>query len=176
MSVMKDKPVKGEKFWRTGALILLCGLVYYFSYDHGRQEVEARIESVRREAAAEMEIQRQEILRLQKLTAECRNGGGENAAAPSGLIERIPLRVNQSRIVFDGRLVITLLKVENIEGKALVQLNNIVEEKISAQEIMAGGAWRFHFDGRPWALVLSGLSMSSVSLNLMELKNESPEI
>ena len=92
------------------------------------------------------------------------------------MIEGIPLRVNQSRIVFDGRLVITLLKVENIEGKALVQLNNIVEENISSQEIMAGGAWRFDFDGRPWALVLSGLSMSSVSLNLMELKNESPEI
>ena len=168
---MKNKPVKGDKLWRTAALILLCGLVYYFSYDHGRQEMAGRLESVRRQANEELENQRREILRLQALADECRNGAGEAAASP-GAIERIPLRVNQSRIIFGGRMVVTLLKVESLENKALVQINFMDEEKITAEEIMAGGAFRFTFDGRPWALVLSGLSMSSVSLNLMELKNE----
>lgn len=171
---MQKKTVKGERLWRTAALILLCGLVYYFSYDHGRQEVELRLDAVRRQAADDLELQRLEIMRLQKLLRECR-GGPEEGTAPAA-IERISLRVNQSRIIFDGRLVLTLLKVESAENKAVVQLNFLEEEKLTAEEIMAGGAMRFDFEGRGWALVLSGLSMSSVNLNLMEMKNEAPEL
>lgn len=169
---MRDKPVKGDKLWRTAALILLCGLVYYFSYDHGRQEMERRMESISRQALEELELQRDEIVRLRKLLSECRDGGSDTPAVPPGSIERFTLRANQSRIVFDGRLVVTLLKVESADNKALVQLNFIDEERLVSEELMAGGAFRFKLEDRAWALVLGGLSMSSVSLNLMEIKNE----
>lgn len=168
---MQEKPIKGDKFWRTAALVLLCGLVYFFSYDHGRKEAERKVEAVRRQAAADLELQRQEIIRLQNLLKECRNDSEEGPR--TGAMERITLRVNQSRIFFEGRLVLTLLKVESAESRALVQLNFIDDERVTAEEIMAGGAIRFELDGRNWALVLSGLSLSSVNLNLMELNAES---
>jgi len=168
---MKEKPIKGDKFWRSAALILLCGLVYFFSYDHGRKETERRVESIRSQASADLELQRQEILRLQNLLKECRGGLAEEAPR-AGSMERMTLRVNQSRIVFDGQLVLTLLRVEGAENRAVVQLNFLDEERVTAEEVMAGGAIRFELDGRNWALVLSGLSLSSVTLNLMELNTE----
>lgn len=166
-----EKPVKGDKIWRGAALALLCGLVYYFSYDQGRQSATFRLEALRREAGAEAQVQRQEILRLRAALAEC----GRTAAPATGPeappLDRIPLKTNQSRFLFGGRLVITLLKVESADSRASVQLNFIDEERLLAAELAAGGSLKFTLDGRSWAVVVSALSLSTATLNLVELKD-----
>ncbi|MDR1043558.1 MAG: hypothetical protein LBP33_00345 [Candidatus Adiutrix sp.] len=166
---LKEKDIKGDKIWRSAALIVLCGLVYFFSYDHGRQSLKPpleRLEAYRQEASLELENQRREILRLQAALAEC---DVQNDLAPS--LDRIPLKVNQSRILFGGRLVLTLLKVDSAESRAAVQLNFIEEERLVTRELAAGGSLRFALDGRDWAVVISALSLSTANLNLVELRD-----
>ena len=165
----RGKDVKGDKVWRSAALIVLCGLVYFFSYEQGRQSLKPsleKLEAYRQEAGLELTNQRREILRLQAALADC---DIQNSQTPS--LDRIPLKVNQSRILFGGRLVLTLLKVESSESRAVVQLNFIEEERLVTQELAAGGSLRFSLDGRSWAVVISSLSLSTANLNLVELRD-----
>lgn len=164
--MVADKQVKGDKFWRSAALLFLCALVYYFSYDHGRKSVLPSLEALKTETVQELENQRLEILRLRAALAEC---DLKTAEQPPSL-DRLPLRVNQSKILFNGRLVVALLKVENTEGTAVVQLNFVEEGRIVVEELATGGSLRFDMDGQNWAIVLSALQISSANLNLVELK------
>lgn len=164
---MAEKPVKGDKIWRGTALVVLCGLVYYLSYDHGRQSVLPQMEKLRLEAVAAAEGQRREIARLTAALADC---GASAPVVETTPLDRISLKVNQSRILFNGQLVVTLLHVENTENKALIQLNFIEEERLVSEELAAGGTAKFTVEERNWALVLSALSLSTVNLNLVELK------
>ncbi len=168
-----EKPVRGDKIWRSAALLLLCVLVYHFSYDQGRQSSAIRLEALRREAETEAQVQRREILRLRAALAECDRKKAAPAAAPeTPPLDRIPLKTNQSRILFGGRLVITLLAVESADNRASVQLNFIDEERLLAAELAAGGSLKFTLDGRPWAVVVSALGLSTATLNLVELKDQ----
>lgn len=158
-----EKQVKGDKFWRGLALILLCGLVYYLSYDNGRKDARAEMESLRRQAVAMAEDQRQEIMRLQGELANC----GPRGAGDQSLWNRLPLRTGQSRIIFNNRLVLTLLKVENADNRALVQLNFIEEERLATEEMGAGTSLKFSLNGQEWALVLSTLAQSSANFDII---------
>jgi len=169
---MAEKQVRGDKFWRSAALVVLCALVYYFSYDQGRQAAEMQLQTDIKQSIAELDNQRREIVRLQAALSEC----GRNASTgetPS--LDRIPLRVNQSRILFGGRLVVTLLKVDSGENKARIQLNFIEQERLVAEDLMAGGSLRFTMNEQNWAMVVSALSISTANLNLVELKNDLSE-
>jgi len=150
--------------------VILCALVYLFSYDHGRQSVLPRLEAVEKQAVAELDNQRREIVRLQAALAEC---GRNVAAGETPSVDRFPLRVNQSKILFGGRLVVTLLNVDSGENKARVQLNFIEQERLAAEDLMAGGSLRFTMDSQNWAVVVSALSISTANLNLVELKEAS---
>lgn len=166
---MADKQVRGDKIWRSAALAFLCLLVYYFSYDHGRQSMRPKLEAVEKQAIAELSLQRREIVRLQAALAEC----GRDAPADEPLpLNRFPLKINESKILFGGRLVVTLLEVDNPENKARIQLNFIEQERLLAKDLIAGGSLRFAMDGRSWAVVVSALSLSTANLNLVELKND----
>jgi len=169
--VEKDKPVKGDRFWRSLALLVLCGLVFYFSYDLGRKSIQPRLDRLSREAGEELANQRREIFRLQSALAECSTQVMEQAP-----LDRIPLKVNQSKILFGGRLVVTLLKVESSNNLAVVLLNFIDESRLITQELVAGGSLRFTLDDRHWAVVVSALSLSTATLNLVELKEPPPEL
>ncbi|MDR2947479.1 MAG: hypothetical protein LBV79_12145 [Candidatus Adiutrix sp.] len=172
---MADKQVRGDKFWRSAALLILCALVYYISYDQGREavqgrllEAEARLAAVEKQAAADLENQRREIIRLQSALTE--RNRQESGDAPS--VDRLPLRVNQSRILFGGRLVVTLLRVDSENDLARIQVNFIEEEQLAAENLPAGGSLRFTMDGQNWALVVSALTLSTATLNLVELKSD----
>lgn len=167
MKTSEEKARAGRR-WRGAVLIALCGLVYLLSFDQGRQAERLRLEEALRESAQEMEARDQEILRLKAELAEDR---GRPAAGPDGPLDRVTLRVNQSRLLFNNRLVLTLLKVDSSENRAVVQLNFLKEEVLRAEELVAGGSFRFQFDGRAYALVLGSLSISTANLNLVELKD-----
>lgn len=170
----------GDKIWRTVALLILCGLVYYFSYDQGRDAVRRDYNAVREEAGSELEAQRREITRLRSALAECVREAQPAAetsppppapTAPPAQVERLVLRAGQSRIIFDGQLVVTLLQVAGTENRVLIQLNFLEEERLIAESLASGGSLKFSLDNRNWALVASSMSISSATLNLVELKN-----
>ncbi|UQZ89061.1 hypothetical protein C4J81_07560 [Deltaproteobacteria bacterium Smac51] len=171
----------GDKIWRGTALVILCGLVYYFSYDHGRDAINKDLASLRQEAAQELEVQRREIMRLRSALAECAQEKMTASAAaapvsspvettPPPPVERLVLRSGQSKIIFDGELVVTLLQVAGTENRALIQLNFLEEERLVTENIGSGGSMKFTLDNRNWALVASSMSISSATLNLVELK------
>lgn len=163
---MPEKEVKDDRWWRGAVLIVLCSLVYLLSYDQGRQSIRPSLEEARRVSAQETEARDLEIRRLEVALKECR----ERPEARDGVPDRISLRVNQSRILFNGRLVISLLEVDRPENLAVLQFNFLKEEKLLLQKLAAGGSFRFSLDDRNWALVASSLSISSANLNLVELK------
>lgn len=147
-------------------MVVLCGLVYLLSYNQGRESLRPELENLRRKSALETEASDLEIRRLRAALTEC----GERAPVRDRPLDRIPLRVNQSRILFSGRLVVSLVEVNRPENQAALQLNFIQEERLLVSKLAAGGSFRFTLDDRNWALVLSSLSTSSANLNLVELK------
>jgi hypothetical protein len=185
---MKDmaKRETGDKIWRGVALVILCALVYYFSYDQGRDAVRNNYDAFKQEASRELEAQSREIMRLSAALAECsREKPPAQAAAgaapppppspaetaPPAAVERLLLRSGQSKIIFDGQLVVTLLQVAGTENRALIQLNFLEEERLVTENLATGGSLKFTLDNRNWALVASSMSVSSATLNLVELKN-----
>ncbi len=169
---------KTDKIWRGAALIILCGLVYYFSYDHGREAMRQDYDSLREEAGRELESQKREIMRLAAALAACTREASQASAppapapaAPPAQAERLVLRSGQSKIIFDGQLVVTLLQVAGTENRVLLQLNFLEEERLITESLAAGGSLKFTLDNRKWALVPSSMTISSATLNLIELKN-----
>ncbi len=146
--------------------MLLCGLVYFFSYDHGRRSISPQFENYKIEAAALLNDQRLEILNLHAALAGCQ----AQVTPDSASADRLALRINQSRLLFNGRVVLTLLRVDSADSKALVQLNFIEEGCLVQEELQAGGSLRFTQDGSSWAVVVSSLALSSANFNLVELK------
>lgn len=160
--------VKGDKFWRSLALICLCALVYYFSYDHGRKDMRREMEKLRQTAISAAEEQRGEILRLSQALEQC--GNRENTTSDDW--ERFPLKAGQSNIIFGGRLVVTVLKVENVENMASVQLNFIDEGRLETKDMGAGTSFDFTLGGENWTLVLSLMAQSSVNFTLIKKEPE----
>lgn len=164
---MADKELRNDKIWRSVVLIILSSLIYLLSFYQGRQSLQPQMEDLRRERSLETEASDQEIRRLRAALADCGERAPVRAAGP---LDRIPLRVNQSRILFNGRLVVSLLEVNRPENQAALQINFIQEERLLISKLAAGGSFRFTLDDRNWALVVSSLSTSSANLNLVELK------
>jgi hypothetical protein len=173
----------GDKIWRGIALVILCALVYYFSYDQGRDAARNDYDSLKQEASRELEAQSREIRRLSSALAECAREKPPAAPAavaappppaeeaPPSPVERLLLRSSQSKIIFDGQLVVTLLQVAGTENRALLQLNFLEEERLVTENLATGGSLKFTLDERSWALVASSMSISSATLNLVELKS-----
>ncbi len=152
---METKPVKGDKLWRGLALLVLCALVYYFSYDHGRQEVLPRLEAAR----SELRIQQQHILHLRNQLEECQG----LRQLPTQ--EAITLKTKQSRFLFGQRLVLTLLDVT--EDGARIQLNFIEAGELLTKTLAAGASFNFRLDQKEWALVAANLTFSTANFNLI---------
>lgn len=163
---MSLKEIGNDKLWRGGLLIVLCSLVYLLSYDQGRQSLRPEVEESRRERALETEARDREIRRLRETLAACE----ERTAARDEPLDRLTLRVHQSRLLFNGRLVVTLLEADRPGNLATLQFNFIQEEELLLKKLAAGGSFRFKLDGRNWALVVGTLSTASAGLNLVELK------
>lgn len=176
------KRESGDKIWRGIALLILCGLVYYFSYDQGRDAMRGNYEALKAESTRELEAQSREIMRLTAALVGCARETPAPAAAPPpppppaesappAAVERLTLRSGQSKILFDSQLVVTLLQVAGTENRALIQLNFLEEERLFTENLATGGSMKFTLDERSWALVATSMSGSSVVINLVELKS-----
>jgi hypothetical protein len=92
------------------------------------------------------------------------------AEAQTG-VGRIALKANQSRTLFEGRLILSVLAIDSEAGRVMVQLNFVRENRQVAKELAAGGSLGFSLGDRDWAVVVAGLTLTTANLNLMEIKN-----
>ena len=159
----------GPQWGRLVLLAALCALVYYISYDHGQASLRPRLEERERQALEERDRLVGEIIRLQAQLSRCLGGPGEPEQADTA---RIPLKVNQSKTLFDGRLVLSVPALDSEAGWARVRVNLVNEDILLTEDLAVGGSLRFSLGGRDWAVVAAGLTLTTVNLNLMEIKKE----
>ena len=107
------------------------------------------------------------MIRLRAQLSRCLEGAGE--PEPVG---RIPLKVNQSRTLLGGRLVISLLALDSEAGWARVRVNLVNEERLLTEDLELGGSLRFSLGGRDWSVTAAGLTLTAANLNLVEIKKE----
>ena len=86
------------------------------------------------------------------------------------LRDEMSLRIDQSRILFEGQLVVTLLDLDLTRNRAILQMNFIDEVRILTGELEVGKSFKFPLGGGQWALTVDELSVSSAELSLVEFE------
>jgi hypothetical protein len=158
-----------SRWWRGVLLVALCALTYYISFDHGRESLRPRLEDQERRFLDEQDRLTEKLARLEAQLARCLTAPAEADRTPG--LGRIALKVNQSKTVFDGRLVLSVLALDSEAGRVLVQLNFVRENRQVTEELAVGGSLGFSLGGRDWAVVASGLTLTTANLNLLEIKS-----
>ncbi len=162
----------GDKFIRLLALIVLCGLVYYFSYDQGRRNWQPKIERLEQTIQVKdrsLQAMAAEIHALKEDLRQAGSGAAPSSGPSAEDSERITVRLESSRIMFDRRVVLTCLSIERAAQEALLQVNMLHEDKILLEKVKLGQGLRFSLDGVDYALVLDQIQSSFVTIQLIRL-------
>lgn len=157
------------RWWRGALLVALCALAYYVSFDQGRESLRPRLEDQERRFLEERDRLTMELGRLEAQLARCLAAPAETDR-PAGL-GRIALKVNQSKTLFDGRLILSVLALDSEAGRVLVQLNFVRENRRLTEDLAVGDSLGFSLGGRDWAVVAAGLTLTTANLNLLEIKS-----
>ena len=166
---MDQARLNWSRWWRGMLLAVLCALVYYVSYDHGRESLKFRLKEQESRFQEEQDRLLLEIRRVRDQLSDCLAAQG--GAEPAGAI-RVALRTNQSQTLFDNQLTLSVLDLDSEAGQVRVQLNFLLENRLVIGELAVGGSLRFSLGGRDWAVVVNGLTLTTANLNLMEIKSD----
>lgn len=158
------------RWWRGILLVLLCASVYCVSFDHGRESQRGLQRLRLEEQERRFQELAGELLLLKAQLANCQAAPAETGGQAG--LGRIALKANQSRTLFDGRLLLSVTALDSEAGRAQVQLNFVRENRQAGEELAVGGSIAFSLGGRDWAVVLTGLTLTTANLNLMEIKSE----
>ena len=156
--------------WRGVLLAVLCALAYFVSFDHGRDSLRPRISELDRqkeELREETDRLRAELVRLSARLADCPTAPADSGQQPG----RISLKANQSKTLFGNRLLLYVPDIDRESGRVFVQLNFVPDNRQISEELTVGGSLPFSLDGRDWALVVAGLTLTTANFNLMEIKS-----
>ena len=158
---------------RLIALIVLCGLVYYFSFEQGRSAVSSkmtRLETALKAKERVIEHQGVEITRLQKQLEACPEKAAETILSNEESLsdQRITIRQGASRIVFSGRLALTCLEIDRAKKAADLRINLVQEDRLIEETIGLGQGLRFTLDGQEYTLILDQLQSSFVSVQIFK--------
>jgi len=166
--------VRKENIVRIAALIGLCALVYYFSFDQGRRNLEPKIkrletaleakERLNQSLALEISRLKEELKKAQTLYPSAASEAGWSAEEES---DRITVRLRSSRILFDQRLVLTCLAIDRTAKQADLQINLIQEEKLIQEKVKLGQGLRFSLNGREFILILDEIHSSFVTTQII---------
>ena len=169
--------MRRDNIIRIIALILLCALVYYFSFDQGQRAMEIKTAKIEESMAAKdrlIESLALEVRNLKRDLAKAESGSSAGQSDSGGGMEetgadRITVRLHSSRILFDQRLVLACLEIDTAGKKATLQINLIQEDKLLSQEVMLGQGIRFSLQSRPYTMLLDSIHSSFVTVQIIEL-------
>jgi hypothetical protein len=163
------------------ALFVLCLLVYYFSYDHGRSAARARLareEADNSSLRLQLELQNQE---LEGLKAACpgvipgvtagaapradgQSGSGEKKTGPVNYT----FRVGENKNFFSGRLIVTVVAVNSLDQDATVRLHYVDSARRETSVVKTGRALTVRLDDRESQLFLDQLKGSLAFFSFYE--------
>ena len=164
--------MRGERLLRMMALIALCAMVWYFSYDQGRMAMKPRVEGLQKALDGKERIIQglsMEIRMLKEQMAEERRDNSNPDNGGEDVPDRLTIRQGASRILFDGRVLLTCLSIDRDEKKARLQINLVKDEKLMVEWVPLGQAMRYSLEGRAYAVVVEELHTSMVGLRIMTL-------
>jgi hypothetical protein len=159
-----------DRFWRIAALFFLCFLVYYFSYDMGRDSVRSRLareEAENRSLRVQLALQSQEI---EKFKASCpaaspapgRPGAPAGQSPPDGSQNpnaavqppvrpgpvNYTFRAGENRTFFSGRLILTVVEINSLDQEAAVRVHYTDTAYRETTLVKAGQALTVKIDGQ----------------------------
>ena len=165
-----------DRLVRFTALIVLCALVYYFSYDQGRRSVAPEKQKLEEALTAKekvLEALALEVGRLKRKTAALelelsRRNPRPNSEQPDpASVQRMVLRLGTARVMLNQRLVVALLEINRPGKAALIQLNFIKENKIKKAVVRLGRNLAFELSGKKFMFVLDDIRATSVTIRFI---------
>ena len=158
---------------RLIAFVVLCGLVYYFSFEQGRSAAGGKVTRLEAALEAKERVIGQlslEINRLRKQLANCPEKDAETILSNSEpeSDQRITIRLGASRIVFNGRLALTCLEIDRNKKTASLRINLVQEDKLIEESVGLGQGIRFSLSGQDYTLILEQLQSSFVSVQIFK--------
>ena len=165
--------MRRDNIFRLIALIILCALVYYFSFDQGREAMKPKLARLERALIQKERTIEDLSLEIRRLKEKLEQGNPsdieqEPAIAPTregGL--KINVRLRASRILYDARLVITCLAADPSQRMTTLQINLVQEGRILTQSIGLGQAIKFRLNGQELTLIVEKIHSSYVSLQIV---------
>lgn len=168
--------MRGDRIFRIIALIVLCTLVYYFSYDQGRRAGKPKMERIQQNLAAKERVIQTLAVEVGRLKGELRRREKrlEQPDQPSAALKRlkeatrVTIRLGASRILFDQRLVVACLDINRDKKQAALQLNFVREGRILPVLVKIGQSVHFDLNERKYAMILDDLRSNTVVLKIIE--------
>jgi uncharacterized protein YdcH (DUF465 family) len=183
-----------DRIWRLIALFILCALVYYFSFDNGRQTSKAQVErlmaeneSLRTQLAlqsADIDNLRQQRNQLQdELTQSAQGETGETGAsgneepqnspdssvndAKPPEISRLQLRVDDNKLILDSQVLLSLGKIDITDETIVVKVLYLDTDRRETRTMEQGDSFLVTKGEASYRLILDKLTGSQATFLLV---------
>ncbi|MBF0531182.1 MAG: hypothetical protein HQK55_18325, partial [Deltaproteobacteria bacterium] len=162
-----------DKALRLAALIILCALVYYFSFEQGRASQDQAILLLEQKLMSKDQVLENlsaELKQAKTKLAKCQPGAKSetNAGSPDESGGRITIRTGSSRTLFDGRLVLSCLDINQKDKKAWVQVNLVNQDRVISEAMGLGQSIKFALDEQNYNLVMEQIHAGQVAVQIIK--------
>jgi hypothetical protein len=165
--------VRRDRLVRIAALIVLCALVYYFSYDQGRRSAQSTIDRLENEKQSKdrlIESLSMQVGRQKERTAEL-----DTQPAPYGLRQtrtpgadrsptRVLIRLGASRMLFEQRLSAALMDIDPASKTASLKLTFLGSGRTRSIRVQLGQSLTLSLDGESFTLLTEEVRPNAVVL------------
>jgi hypothetical protein len=167
--------VRGDRIVRIAALIVLCALVYYFSFDQGRRTLQSKIDRLENEKqskdrlienlAMEVRRQKEKTAALEKQLAP--DGGRQTRTlGPEKSPARFLIRLGASRMLLEQRLAAALIDIDQATKTASLTLNFLRDGKTRSIKVQLGHSLTLSLDGASFTLLAEEVRPNAVVLRM----------
>ena len=165
--------MRRDNYIRIAALIALCALVYYFSFDQGREAMKPKLAELEGTVAAKnriIEKMAAEVSYLkEELTKARASSQGPEELPDDGAAARVVLRIGTSRILLEARLVLTCLQVDRDNKTTSLQINLVQDGKMRTETLGLGQNVTISVGGQGYTLILEQIHSSFIVVNLVRV-------
>lgn len=162
--------MRGERIIRIIALLGLCALVYYFSFDQGQKYEQARNKKLKYTLEVRENFLEKMSMELGEEKAKVRSLKAKLAAQPEVETvtedkERVTLRVGTARIILTNKLVVALISMDRTKQSAYLRINFLRDDTDKTVELLLGQSLAIDLDGIKYKIILDQIIANSVSLS-----------
>lgn len=162
----------GDRIVRIVALLVLCALVYWLSFNQGIDTAKARLTRLGQALAAKDERISRLLMENRRLREELAQQAEEAALRerenPINANERlINLRLGSAREVLPGRVWVALLGASREDRQVRLKINHLAAGRTWETQARLGESLEIEDNGFMYLLVVREIRLSSVNLQLL---------